>query len=528
VTSFHRALESCMFSRTSYHLLTSLILSLGAPSFLFAQWEPVESFTTDDEGNFPVIASDANGNAMAVFIDSGATSAPQASYFTAGTWGAFQFLDSPGALGDIPAVAMDPTGTALAVWKLDDTTDIRGAFFDGSSWQTAQTVELNSGINFLSFFRPALSVAMNGPGQGVAAWPNANDGQVHASFFTGSSWQTPVPIGAGTVDPSISYSTNGSVIAGWLNDTGSSVQVFVNNYIGGSWQAPQLIGTTGFPFPSSVGTGIDANGNGIMVWIDPSSNVTASYFNGTSWQTPVVIGTDSSSEGYVSVAMIPNGKAIVTWGGFSASFDGTAWSPAIAYSPPGDAPGSALFLYPGSSVSMDSAGNAFVVWLSLSQGNMVSTSLPAGATAWSSPEVIGPESNGLITIGSSLSDNGTAFMVWADTFGEGGGNAFGSAAPGLFPPVPPGPTPQQISGRVCKNKFATASDRVKIITWTASTNPNAVAYRLTRNGVLIATIPASGPFTYRDHHRCKHSDVYIITTVDTLGQESNPLTVTIK
>jgi hypothetical protein len=519
-----------MFSFRSCHLLTGLILCLGAPSFSCAQWQPVESFTTDGQGGFPAVASDANGNAMAVFVDGGAASAPQASYFTAGAWGAFQFLDSLGALGDLPAVAMDPSGTALAVWKLDDTTDIRGAFFNGSSWQTAQTLESNTGTNLFGFFRPILSVAMNGPGSGVAAWANSTlGGVVQASFFTGGSWQiTPANIGTGTVDPSISYSTNGSVIAGWLNDTGSSIDVFVNNYIGGSWQAPQSIGTTGFPFPSSIGTGIDANGHGIIAWIDPSANVTVSYFDGTSWQTPIVIGTDSSAEGYVSVAMIPNGKAIVAWGGFSASFDGTAWSSPIAYSPPGDTQGSSLFLYPGAAVSMDTAGDAFIVWLSSSQQNIVSTNLPAGATAWTAPEVIGPETAGIQSIATSLSDNGTGFVIWADNGGEGGGNVFASAAPGLFPPVPPGPTPQQISGKVCKNRFATASDRVKIITWTPSTNPNVVAYQLTRNGVLIATIPASGPFTYRDHHRCKHSDVYIITTIDTLGLASNPLTVTIK
>jgi hypothetical protein len=517
-----------MFLHTTCALLTSLILCLGVPSFSFAQWQPVESFTTDGlGGTFPVIASDANGNAIAVFIDGGLPFPLQASRFAGGVWGPFITIDPTDTQPTLPAVAMDPTGTALAVWKLGDTTDILAAFFDGSNWQPPQTLDFNTGTNISTFFEPILTVAMNGPGQGVAAWINTNTGsEVHASFFSGGSWQPFAVIGIGTVDPFLSYSTNGSAIAAWLNVTGSSSEVFVNNFIGGSWQAPLLIGTTGFPFPSNIGTGIDASGHGIVAWIDTSNNVNVSYFNGTSWQPPVLLTTDGSGGNFVSVAMAPNGKAIVAWVGSSSSFDGTTWSPPISYS--NDVVFSDFFLYPGASVSMDSQNNAFVVWGTSSTLSIFSATLAPGATAWGAPELIGPTPDSLGTIGSSLSDNGAGFVIWSDLPGEGGANVFGSAAPGLFPPIPPGPTPQEIKGSVCKNRFATTADRVKIITWTPSTNPNVVAYHLKRNGVLIATIPASGPFTYKDHHRCKHSDVYIITTVNALGQESNPLTVTIK
>ena len=87
--------------------------------------------------------------------------------------------------------------------------------------------------------------------------------QIVANFFTGGAWQTSQPIGAGTIDPSISYSTNGDVIVAWLNN----LDVWVNNYING-WQTAQMIGSTGPVLPASVGTGIDANGHGVVAWVN--------------------------------------------------------------------------------------------------------------------------------------------------------------------------------------------------------------------------------------------------------------------
>ena len=510
-------------------LLTGLLLCLGAPSFSFAQWEPVESFTTDGSGSHPSIASDANGNAIAVFLDYGLPFPLQASYFTGGVWGPFQTIDNVNTEPDNNVVAMDPSGTALAAWKTDDTTNILAAFFDGSNWQPPQTLDVNTGTDFSNFPAPPLAIAMNATGEGVAAWININAGaEVRSAFFTGGTWQPFTVIGTGTTDPSVSYSANGSAIAAWLDIAGGISSIYVNNYVGGSWQpAPVVaIGSTSSPFPSSIATGIDANGHGVLAWIDVFGNINASYFDGTNWQPPVLITTNNPGGGYVSLAMAPNGKAIVVWEGSSSSFDGTTWSTPISYA--SDLQGPEFFLVPGATVSMDADNNAFVVWGDNNVLNVMSASLPAGATAWSTPETVGPTPDFLATIANSLSDNGTGFVIWQDSFGEGNGNIFGSAAPGLFPPVPPGPVPEPIGGRVCKNRFATATDRVKIITWAPSTNPDAVAYHLRRNGLLIATIPLSGPFTYRDHHRCKHSDVYIITTVNAAGEESNPLTVTIK
>lgn len=89
--------------------------------------------------------------------------------------------------------------------------------------------------------------------------------------------------------------------------------------------------------------------------------------------------------------------------------------------------------------------------------------------------------------------------------------------------------PGNIRGESCKNNFAMQTECVKTITWTASPDPSVTSYYVRRNGNLVQIIPASGPFIYIDHHRrCGQEDVYSVTAVNALGQESIPVIVIIK
>ena len=90
-------------------------------------------------------------------------------------------------------------------------------------------------------------------------------------------------------------------------------------------------------------------------------NTNVSYFDGTNWQTPIALTNNSPDSSYVSVAMAPNGQAIVAWeGSSSSSLDGITWAPPISYS--SDLQGPGQFLLPGATVAMDNRNNAFIVW----------------------------------------------------------------------------------------------------------------------------------------------------------------------
>lgn len=88
--------------------------------------------------------------------------------------------------------------------------------------------------------------------------------------------------------------------------------------------------------------------------------------------------------------------------------------------------------------------------------------------------------------------------------------------------------PRHFKGKLIENEFATQTEYVHRLTWTPSSDPNVVGYKLFRNGKFIARIPARGPFKYDDHNRSKHEkDVYTLIAFDNNGLESNPATTTV-
>jgi len=90
------------------------------------------------------------------------------------------------------------------------------------------------------------------------------------------------------------------------------------------------------------------------------------------------------------------------------------------------------------------------------------------------------------------------------------------------PPVPLPPT--NVVGIVCKNRFAAQSARVLEITWDPSPSPNVVSYRIYRNGILIAEVPAGGPLRFVD---TRTSGLYQISAFNSFGNESVLVTVPI-
>lgn len=79
-------------------------------------------------------------------------------------------------------------------------------------------------------------------------------------------------------------------------------------------------------------------------------------------------------------------------------------------------------------------------------------------------------------------------------------------------------------GKAIKNRFATQTDLIYKLKWTPSSDPTVTHYILYRNGVLIATIPATGPYQYLDHNRNpKVTDSYNLTAANAANVQSTPL-----
>ena len=107
--------------------VTSLDATLTVTSIPAVKaWQTAALIETDNGNAFsPQIAFDANGNALAVWLQSDGTSINSWSKrFIAGTgWGTAALIETDNA-GDAydPQIAFDPNGNALVVWRQLDGT----------------------------------------------------------------------------------------------------------------------------------------------------------------------------------------------------------------------------------------------------------------------------------------------------------------------------------------------------------------------------------------------------------------------
>lgn len=457
------------------------------------------------------LASDANGHAIALLPDSNGFGSINASYFSDGIWGPEIPLSSLGP-AQHTSLSMDDSGTALAIWS--NPYRVETAFFDGTEWLLTSPPVLD---NFPSY---GVSVSMNGPNHGIAIWINTSTSDVRYSIFSNGIWTSPATVQAGTgnSNPVVAYSTNGTAVAGWHSTADTTV---VANFDGTSWTTTTL-DSTSINFFQTVG--IDSNGNAIALWKNATDDVVVSNYSGGSWQSPLTFDTAIGTNNFdLDLAMSRNGTAVVIWkdattNGLSRSYDGSNWASAITF-----ATNAVQAANDGRNmaVAVDNNGNALVIWES-SVPQILSSSLPLGGTVWSPLQVVDPDpivhgSLPVTRVLSSLSENGTGFAGWNQA---GVGTFFFANA--MVQTSPPG----SIEGNTVRQVYPTFTDRVHVICWTASPDTNIAVYLLRRNGVLIATIPFTGRFSYCDHNRCKcPPDVYTVTAVSINGIESEPLTV---
>lgn len=474
----------------------------------------ITQFTTSGDSDEIVVAADNSNNAIAVLIDGDEV---RASYLTnGGPWGPLVTLSTTTAVDyEGVSVAMDATGTALAAW-IDDTNNlVETAYFSGGSWSTPTPAPLDSTTNEFD----TTSVAMDGLGKGLAVWSELD---IRASFFSGGTWTPFVNIGTGVYSNNItaSYSPNGSASAVWGHFDFGVNDIYANTYNGTTWQGLINLDTDPTQNPDA---GIDDLGNTIAIWSSGTglSNIVTRRFNGVTWSPAQTISAAPGNLGRPRIAVAFDGTAVAVWTDAGNNiqmslFNGTTWSAPIFVVGASQEP----------RVTMDDSGNALIGWVTLGN-DLYYARLPKGSSTLDSVTFIRtapPIADDIDVLDLALSNaSSIGFAVWAeqnevasDTFGT-----FSLFAPLVSPPL-------GIFGSTCNNKFASQSDRVNTIVFVPSVDPDVVVYQISRNGVLIATVLSSGPYTYFDHNRCKGvPDTYTVVAVDGAGNVSSPVTITI-
>lgn len=436
-----------------------------------------------------------------------------ASVFSNGTWQNVQTISNSAANLQFPSVAMYKTGYSVAVWLNETSNTIESAVFNGSVWTSVAT----DAIDCVS--KPSL--ATNSVGQAILGY-STSTGFAYSAFFNGSAWinltqispTNDVQLGASVP---VSINSSGNASAAW---TTSLNQIEAALFSGGIWRAPQVISNTSLN--SSPAIGIDAQGNVQAIWLSESVDMDTATYNGIVWSTatPLFVNVDGNFLPVLAVA--PNGVAVALCLDTSdnvaaATYSGSAWSASQIIS---SFPAAGSDRQP--QVAIDPSSNAYAIW-PVNSGNthQILSSFFTNGT-WGTPQIVVNADVQVDGEQIAVSPNHAVFAVWQTDI-SGAGNIFASIYD--LSPLPPA----AFSGRVVKDKFLSQTDRIHQLMWTPPNDPTVINYLLTRNGILIATIPSTQPPVYLDHNRSKrYADVYTLTSENAGGAQSQSLSVTLQ
>ncbi len=343
-----------------------------------ARVEPGTSGTAE----FPQVAVDASGDAVAVWYQSGTGGSDiWTNRYAAATnsWGTATLIETNAIYAQI---AVDSVGNALLVWNR-----YSGAigsvwakrYTAGTGWSTAARIETGA-TN--SAGRPQIAIDANG--NALAVWNRFDGGSrnnIWANRYTAATnaWGTAVLIetgNAGTAEnPTIAVDANGNGVALWNYFDGARYDVMAANYVAatGTWGPAAISLTASAGSAGDMRVAFDASGNAIAVWDQAKANGIGSdiwanrYTPGAGWGTAALIETnDAGSAGFARIAVDGSGNALVVWRheeGFTRAdiwanryTAGVGWGTAALIET--DNAGSAL----RPQIAVDGSGNAIAVW----------------------------------------------------------------------------------------------------------------------------------------------------------------------
>ncbi len=407
-------------------------------------WGTAAMIESDNTGTAqsPQVALDTDGNVMVVWYQSdGARYNIWANRYEAGTdsWGVATLIETDNS-GDTnyPQIAMDSTGNAVAVWMQSDGTrnNIWANRYDAGtdSWGVAVLIETDNAGHALS---PQIDV--DSAGNAMAVWYQSDGTRMNTwanRYDAGTdSWGGAALIETdntgSTQSPQVAFDFNGNAMVVWNHHDGTRWNIQANRYDAGtdSWGGAALIETdnTGDAYQPEVA--VDNSGNAVAVWIQSDGvrfNIQANRYDaGTdSWGTAALIETDTDSADYPHVASDSSGNAMAVW----MQWDGARYNVwANRYDAGTNSWGTAELIESDNAghaniprVAMDSSGNATAVW-EQSDGaryNIWANRYVAGAGSWGTAELLETDDTGNAQNHAVAVDgSGNAVAVWQQSDG---------------------------------------------------------------------------------------------------------------
>ena len=319
------------------------------------EWRDVTMLESNDDGpaTRPEVAVDADGNAIVVWVEAGATANRvwASRYVPTAGWEEpelIEVVDVGGAR--FPKIAVSPDGDAIVVWQQSDgvrSNIMASRFAPTDGWSAPELVETSD-----------LS---------------------------------------GAFDPDVSIDPAGNAIAVWTQSDGEWINVWSNRFSpAAGWGTPETIATDDDRIPESPRVALDTSGNAVVVWHQRSSDPALRgvwsnrYAPTMGWSAAVRIDSMPGNSGlFPKLAMDPSGNAIAVWaqGGIWANrfTPSNGWGdPEPLATPDEDDDNTPI----DPQVGVDRHGNAIVAWRLISLSSNPEPVLASRFTAsvgWAPP-----------------------------------------------------------------------------------------------------------------------------------------------
>jgi len=279
----------------------------------------------------PQVAIDAQGNALAVWVEkfaTGRTYLESNRYTPAGGWTATAAgsieTDNVGDAND-PQIALDGSGNAMVVWtRVGKVWSSRRPA--GSGWEREVEIEPENAATFASIAQ----LAVNASGTAQVVWRERDfdrDLVLSNRYTPGSGWGTVASIVASQANdevmaPQIAIDANGNGLAVWQLYQGTSVDLLANRYTAGSgWRTARSITADKTHDVTASQIALDANGNALAVWTQAATTANSVIWYdrypaaATDWDTAATIGPIVPFSNLVTphFALDANGNATAVW-----------------------------------------------------------------------------------------------------------------------------------------------------------------------------------------------------------------------
>jgi hypothetical protein len=200
-------------------------------------WGDAELIETNDGDAYdPQVAVDGSGNAVAVWgqWDGGQGNIYSNRYVVGIGWGDAELIETGDQGAHDPQVAMDADGNAIAVWVQTDSTGTDANIWSNQyvadvGWGEAQPIETEDG------FELGPQVAVDGDGNAIAVWEqwDATPSIWSNRYVAGAGWGDAQPIEAedGNANyPQVAMDGDGNAIAVWGKSDGTSNNIWSNRF----------------------------------------------------------------------------------------------------------------------------------------------------------------------------------------------------------------------------------------------------------------------------------------------------------